>query len=309
MSAATPLSTPADASDSALEFGRRLPTPVEDEFKSDETNDPPGLVGTFVWTLGRGERWVLGPESAFLFRDCWRQAIAREVWMIDERPRRWRDVLATVARRWVSGQPFLLDLYVAERDGAELGISSDQIGGNLYEVELDGPLLSRKSVYFGSQPGVVLRISSPLGEVARARGWRPLLDALQRAAYGPGWIFQRFEPREGSDRHRVLLQIDGDPYHRVLGAGESVRSDPRHAYAWDAGVSWRLVRFGSVFDRLLRGSAPFQVEFRGPGRLWLSNMSFEDGYLGSLFTPSHWVFGLGERVRKLLGLLNPAHWL
>ena len=94
-----------------------------------------------------------------------------------------------------------------------------------------------------------------------------------------------------------------------LKPGETLRTDPRHAYAWDETVSQRLVKFGSIVDRLLRGSIPFQVEFEGPGRVWLSNMSFTDGYLGSLFTPSHWFFKVQQAVRRLFGYLNPFNWL
>jgi len=132
---------------------------------------------------------------------------------------------------------------------------------------------------------------------------------LKRAAYGPGWVFQKFVLREGAAGQTIILQIDGDVYHRELGAGETMRTDPRHAYAWDASVSYRLVKFGNIGDRLLRGSVPFQVEFCGPGRLWLSDASFGDGYLGSVFTPSHWVFRLQQALRRLLGLLNPTSWL
>jgi hypothetical protein len=91
-------------------------------------------------------------------------------------------------------------------------------------------------------------------------------------------------------------------------AGESLRTDPRHTYAWDETVSYRLVRFGNVVDRLLRGSVPFQVEFRGPGRVWLSNLSFGDGYLGSVFTPSHWFFYAQQVVLRVLRALNPFTW-
>jgi hypothetical protein len=272
-----------------------------------------GLVGSFVWTLNRGERWILGPEAAFLFKHCWRKTLVREAYMLDlptTRQQMWKDALKTVARRWITGEPFLLDLYIAERDGAELGISSDEIGGALYAVAMeDGALISRKSVYFGSQADLLLRVTSPLQSLRRGMGLREIAEVLKRTAYGPGWVFQRFVGREGGDGRTIILQIDGDIYHRELAAGETIRTDPRHVYAWDESVSFRLVKFGNVGDRLLRGSVPFQTEFQGPGRLWLSNVSFGDGYLGSIFTPSHWVFRLHMAARKILGFLNPATWL
>jgi hypothetical protein len=279
----------------------------------DWREEGPGLVGSLVWKLGRGDRWVLGPEAAFLFKHCWRKTLVREAYMLDRpstRGEMWTQALKSIGRRWITGEPFLLDLYVAERDGAELGISSDEIGGALYAVAVgDDPLISRKSVYFGSQPDLKLRVASPLQSLRRGMSGREIAEILKRTVYGPGWVFQKFVGRDGGDQRTIILQIDGDIYHRELQAGETVQTDPRHVYAWDQSVSLRLVKFGNIGDRLLRGSVPFQVELRGPGRVWLSNASFGDGYLGSLFTPSHWVFRLQMTARKLLGLLNPANWL
>lgn len=272
-----------------------------------------GLVGSLLWTLRKGDLWVLSPESAFLFTHCWRKTLVREAWMLGRpttRAQAWREGVVTMARRWITGEPMLLDLYVAERDDAELGISSDELGGSLYATRVErGPLIARKTVHFGSQRGVRLEPAGPLGVLRRGMSRREIAAVLKRAAYGPGWIFQRFVPLEGDDECTVILQIDGDVYHRDLAAGETLRTDPRHTYAWDETVSWRLIRFGHVPDRLLRGSVPFQVEFEGPGRVWLSNMSFADGYLGSVFTPSHWFFYAQQLVMRVLGALNPFSWV
>jgi len=271
------------------------------------------LVGSLFWTLEAGDVWILSGESAFLFTDCWRRTIVREAHMLEApAPRKqvWKDAIKTIARRWITGESALLDLYVAEKDGAELGISSDEVGGSLYAVAVDrGPLVCRKSVHFGSQKGLMLRAASPLERLRRGMSRSEILALLKQTAYGPGWVFQKLVPREDSDETQLILQIDGDIYYRELAAGETIRSDPRHTYAWDASVSHRLVRFGSVVDRLLRGGIPFQVEFEGPGRVWLSNMSFGDGYLGSAFTPSYWVFRIHAALRRALGILNPASWV
>jgi hypothetical protein len=279
---------------------------------SDWSDEGHRLVGSLLWELDKGDRWVLGPESAFLFTDCWRKTLVREAFMLDEpstRAQRWKDAIKTLGKRWIAGQPLLFDLYVAESDGAQLGISSDEIGGNLYSVALTrGAVICRKSVFFGSHTNVVLRIESPLRELGWNQSRQRVGEVLKRTAYGPGWIFQKFLPRDRGSPE-IILQIDGDVYLADLKAGETLRTDPRHVYAWEESVSYRLVKFGRIADRLLRGSIPFQVEFEGPGRVWLSNMSFGDGYLGSVFTPSHWFFRAQESLRRLLGLLNPANWL
>ncbi|MBW2271014.1 MAG: AIM24 family protein [Deltaproteobacteria bacterium] len=305
------LAEPALAAD-LPHIGADPATPEEDEPREAAALRNEGLVGSFIWTLRKGDRWVLAPESAFLFTDCWRKTLVREAYMHlrpSGRRQVLRESLATLARRFITGEPALLDLYVAERDGAELGISSDELGGSLYATRVDrGPLICRKAVYFGSEQALTLRPVSPLQKLRRGLPRSEILDILKRSAYGPGWIFQRFVAR--SDEHDTLiLQIDGDVYFRELAEGETLRTDPRHCYAWDETVSHRLIRFGSITDRLLRGSVPFQVEFEGPGRLWLSNMSFADGYLGSIFTPSHWVFYTQQLVLRLLRALNPFTWV
>jgi hypothetical protein len=274
--------------------------------------EEPLLVGSLFWTLNEGDQWVLGPESAFIFKDCWRKALAREAYMREEpssRAQMWKEAIKTIGRRWISGAPFLFDLYVAERDGAELAISSDEIGGNLYSVTLNhGALICRKTVYFGSQKDVMLRVWSPASELSRGDDLRSWMDRLKKVVYGPGWIFQRFEARHKGNQLDIILQIDGDAFIQNLRPGEKLRTDPRHAYAWDETISYRLVKFGNIGDRLLRGSVPFQVEFEGPGRVWLSNMSFGDGYLGEIFTPSHWVFRVQRAIRNLFRVLNPFNW-
>jgi hypothetical protein len=60
---------------------------------------------------------------------------------------------------------------------------------------------------------------------------------------------------------------------------------------------------------MIRGSIPFQIEFEGPGGLWLSNLSVGDGYLGEWFTPSFWVFRIHSALRRLLASFNPAAWV
>jgi hypothetical protein len=45
--------------------------------------------------------------------------------MLDEsapRKRVWKQALRTIARRWITGESPLFDLYVAEKDGAELAL-------------------------------------------------------------------------------------------------------------------------------------------------------------------------------------------
>ena len=65
-----------------------------------------GLVGSLMWTLEKGDLWVLAPESAFLFTHCWRKTLVREAYMLERAAPGWqkyREGLATMARRWITG--------------------------------------------------------------------------------------------------------------------------------------------------------------------------------------------------------------
>lgn len=270
------------------------------------------VVGSLCFKMNKGDCWLLGPESAFTFKDIWRAAVVREPYML-EKPssyfEEWKDRLVTAARRWITGEAIMLDLYIAQANGAELGITSDEIAGNLHSVKLGRNIIARQTVFFGSQKDVLLRVESPLRDVSFKTSLRDFFWALKKTVYGPGWIFQKFVRREGGDQFEVLFQIDGDMYCQNLGKNETLRTDPRHVYAWDESVSYELVKFGKVADRLLTGSIPFQTEFKGPGRVWYSDLPFQAGYVGHLFTPSHWVWKAKEMIGRALGYLNPANVL
>ncbi len=280
------------------------------QLKTEEERD--SIVGSLCFKMNKGDCWLLGPECAFTFKDIWRAAVVREPYML-EKPSsyfaEWKDRLVTAARRWITGEPLMLDLYIAQANGAELGVSTDEIAGNIYSVKLERNIIARQTVFWGSQKDVLLRVESPLRDVSFKTSLGDLFRALKKTVYGPGWIFQKFVRRQGGDQLEVLLQIDGDMYCQNLGKNETLRTDPRHVYAWDESVSYELVRFGKVADRLLMGSIPFQTEFKGPGRVWYSDLPFEAGYVGHLFTPSHWVWKAREMIGRALGYLNPANVL
>jgi hypothetical protein len=281
------------------------------------------IVGSFLWNLKKEDVWVLGPESAFTFKDIWRRAIVREAYMLDEDKgffQKWKNRLATAFRRCITGESVLFDLYISESDNAQLGISSDEIGGNLYFINVDRNIIGRRAVYFGNQRGIMMRAKCPLGDAVssfmqigryalKGEKLKPKLKGivsnLKKTVYGPGWIFQRFIPIKDEKQYGLLMQMDGDMYCRNLAEGETLRLDPRFIYAWDESVDYDLVKFGNVGERLLRGTIPFHTEFKGPGRIWFSNKSFEEGYLGSLFTPSHWLYKTKEFISSLLDKINP----
>jgi uncharacterized protein (AIM24 family) len=205
--------------------------------------------------------------------------------------RRVRDIFLTALRRWCTGEPVIQDRYTAQRDQAVLGISSNQIGGNVVPVDLvhdlsTGILIARRSVYFGSQEGIKLRIHSPAG--------------LMRKIYGPGLFMQEFRIAEGyEERAIVFIQIDSEMRFKELGDGETFTMDVLHAHAWESSVRFSLVKFGSVAGRLVRGDLPYWIQFRGPGKLWYSTSSFPNGYIGWYFTPAHWVYTVREFITSL----------
>ncbi len=268
------------------------------EHDVDQNEDGFSLVGRFIWEMHRGDSWTVGPESVFIMRDISRRQLFREAYMLARGGSAWvktKQVFQTIVRRFLTGEPLILDLYYAENDNAMLGISTDQIGSYLCRVTVDGPIIARKGVYFASQRDVQLRVWWPQGP----QRWKKFV-------YGVGYVFQRFEVIENGTQGDILFQIDGDMELAVLKPDERLLIDPRHAYAWDASVSQHLVRFGPIWDQLLRGLIPYYTEFRGPGRVWYSTEGFSSGFLGYWGTPTAWLRLALDRVvglvRTVLGL-------
>jgi len=253
------------------------------------------IVGSFDWVLEhKGDALLLGPSSVYTHEGATRENLWRELYMLD-RPatfkQRTKEILLTAFRRWLTGEPIIQDGYKAKQDNAVLGISTDQIGGNIIPVDLmnDVPtkvLIARRGVYFGSREGVKLRVRSPVG--------------LSRKIYGPGLFLQEFRVVEGyEDQAMLLLQIDSEVLVKKLEEEETFTMDALNAYAWESSVTFNLVKFGSVTGRLVRGDIPYWVEFKGPGRVWYSTSSFPDGYIGWYFTPAHWAYTVREFITSL----------
>jgi len=261
----------------------------------EEGTIPVGVVGSLDWRLDEaGDSLLLGPGCVYTHEGTTRENLWRELYMQRGHASRARavlQVLQTALRRVLTGEPVIQDKYTAEVRGATLGISADFIGGNIVQVDLQEDvasreLIARRTVYFGSQEGVMLRLWSPAG--------------LKRKLYGPGFLFQHFRVVPGCrGKSRVFLRVDGEVKSRLLGAGETLKLHPHYVYAFESSLGFELVEYGSVVGRLVRGDVPFWTRFRGPGRIWYSTNSFDDGYLGWLFTPAHWVYALREWVTAL----------
>jgi uncharacterized protein (AIM24 family) len=263
-------------------------------------SDQPGqisvnIVGSFDWVLEHeGDALLLGPASVYTHERATRENLWRELYMLDHPApftQKTKEVLLTAFRRWITGEPIIQDRYTAQQDNAVLGISTNQIGGNVIPLDLatdltTGILIARRSVYFGSQEGVMLRVRSP--------------DGITRKIYGPGLFLQEFRVAEGYEkRATVFLLIDSEMRFKQLEAGETFTMDVLNAYAWESSVTFDLVKFGSVTGRLVRGDIPYWVQFKGPGKLWYSTSAFPHGYIGWYFTPAHWVYTLREFITSL----------
>ena len=253
------------------------------------------IVGSFDWTLEhKGDALLLGPASVYTHEGATRENLWRELYMLD-RPasfrQRTKEFLITASRRWFTGEPIIQDKYTAQCDNAVLGISTNQIGGNVIPLDLSNDLetkilIARRSVYFGSQAGVMLRVHSPSG--------------LARTIYGPGLFLQEFRiAEEYEHRATVFLLIDSELRFKQLDENETFTMDGLNAYAWESSVTFKLTKFGSIPGRLLRGDIPYWVQFKGPGKLWYSTSAFPYGYIGWYFTPAHWVYTVREFVTSL----------
>jgi hypothetical protein len=299
------------------------------------------IVGSFLWDLKKGESWVLGPGSVFLSAGVSRDTLFREVYMRNESASFSSKALQSIRtsfKRWITGETCSLDYFVAIEDNAKLGISSEEIGGNLYEISLErSPIIARKEVYFGSQEDVLFRAYMPIKKVKATLeeefnhyveceslknslfghmmqniaknkfALRQHINTIKNWIYGPGWIYQRFDTI--GPKNKVLFQIDGDMVCEELNKGEKITLDPRNAYAWDSSVEYSIKPYGKKWELFMRGTVPYHVEFSGPGRVWLSDKGYSSGYVGLVFTPAHWVYTAIRIVDNLFGYLNPLRYL
>lgn len=258
-------------------------------------------VGSSHITLNKGDQWVFSVAAAYTFTGVDRKVIAREPYMYDQNHdgSAFLDATKTLFRRWATGEPLLLDLYTAQEDGATLSISTDQIGGNLYKIMVDSPLIVRKAIYFGSQRDVIFRAHTPFSSLTWDTSLGEAGAVVKDALYGPSWIYQRFLPGEG-DQRTLYLNIEGDCVCETLGENDSLLLSPEHSKAWDPSVRHELVRFGRIHERLLAGSPPYIVKFSGPGRIWYSNASSIDGYFGYVATPANLVNRVFTKVKGMI---------
>ena len=263
---------------------------------------PVDIIGNLEWRLNKGDNLVLGPGAVYSHDEgVYRGNLWTDLHMLNKditKGQKAKEVLLTAFRRLLTGESIIQDRYTAERDGAKLYISSDEIGGNIVLVDLTKDtetkeIITRKCVYFGSEEGIILRVYSPPG--------------AGRKIYGPGLILQKFSVAPGyKEKTALFLQIDGEVKLKQLKEGETISMDPRNSYAWESSIKFDLSEFGSVGGRLMRGDVPYWIEFKGPGKIWYSNSSFQKGYVGFWFTPTNYVHFAWEFLTsfpsRLLGL-------
>jgi len=76
--------------------------------------------------------------------------------------------------------------------------------------------------------------------------------------------------------------------------------------SWEESVTSELIKLGGVMDRFLRGEIPYHVRLKGTGKVWITNLGYNNGYWGNVFSPAAWVYEIAGRVKNVMKNLTGA---
>ena len=269
---------------------------------------PVTIVGSFDLELNNGEGLAMSPGATFTYeKGITRKVIYKQPYMFNNKVS-FLEKISCGFKRLIVGESFLLDYYFSGRNHARLGISSDEVGGNILRLNLKDlesrELIARPKSYFGNETGVKFDVEFPLkinlGCDLFKREDKIIRGGFGRAIYGPAYVFQKFQIVPKEERTNVFLHVNGDAKLKNLGNGEILRLDPRFISAWESRVDWELTKFGSRVSRIIRGDIPYWVRFKGPGKVLYSDVSFSEGYLGYWFTPLCWGYKIKQYISSKL---------
>lgn len=127
--------------------------------------------------------------------------------------------------------------------------------GAILDIDIaETAIISQKSAYLASTPGVEMNISFQKKIGAGFFG-------------GEGFIMQNY-----TGKGHVFLEIDGACVLKELGAGEKMQLDTGNLAAMEASVSFDIKMLKGVGNILGGGEGMFNTVLTGPGKVWLQTM-------------------------------------
>lgn len=170
--------------------------------------------------------------------------------------------------RSFAGESMFMNIYTAEKEGAEITFASSFPGRILeFDLRQGECIIAQKRAFLCSEKSVNLSTHFQRKIGAGFFG-------------GEGFIMQKIE-----GPGKVFLEIDGDVCEKTLAPGEVLKVDNGYVAAMEASVTMDIETVKGMKNILLGGEGLFLTTLKGPGKVYLQTMPISN--LASLVAPTN----------------------
>ena len=157
--------------------------------------------------------------------------------------------------RALAGESLFMNIYTAERDGAEISFSSS-FPGKILEFDLSQgeTIIAQKKAFLCAESSVDISMH-----------FRKKLGAGFFG--GEGFIMQKI-----TGPGKVYLEIDGELVKKELQAGEKLKVDNGYVAAMTQGVDLDIETVPGLKNMVFGGEGLFLTTVKGPGTVYLQSM-------------------------------------
>lgn len=157
--------------------------------------------------------------------------------------------------RAFAGESIFMNVYTAEKDGAEIAFSSCFPGQILeFDLKEGESIIAQKRAFLCSETTVDISMQ-----------FRKKLGAGFFG--GEGFIMQKI-----TGPGKVFLEIDGNVIKKELAQGEKLKVDNGYVAAMTQGVDLDIETVKGVKNIVFGGEGLFLTTLKGPGTVWLQSM-------------------------------------
>lgn len=157
--------------------------------------------------------------------------------------------------RAFAGESIFMNLYTADKDGAEIAFSSSFPGQILeFDLKEGETIIAQKRAFLCSEKTVDIKMQ-----------FRKKLGAGFFG--GEGFIMQKI-----TGPGKVYLEIDGNVIKRELAEGEKIKVDNGYVAAMTQDVKLDIETVKGVKNVLFGGEGLFVTSLKGPGTVYLQTM-------------------------------------
>lgn len=157
--------------------------------------------------------------------------------------------------RALAGESLFMNIYTAERDGAEITFSSSFPGKILeFDLEQGETIIAQKKAFLCAESTVDISMH-----------FRKKLGAGFFG--GEGFIMQKI-----TGPGKVFLEIDGELVKKELQAGEKLKVDNGYVAAMTQGVDLDIETVPGLKNMVFGGEGLFLTTVKGPGTVYLQSM-------------------------------------